>query len=87
MVDTGDPVKLRTGDATRSAPSSEIPWGELLKRIYNVDALACSSCGGRLRYIALNQQPEATHKILSHLGLPTEPPRVARARDSPWPTE
>ncbi len=50
-------------------------------------ALACSNCGGRLRFIALIQEPEAIHKILSHLGLPTEPPRVARARDSPWPTE
>jgi hypothetical protein len=66
------PQALRAG-------SSRIPWAELLKRVHDVDALACP-CGGRLRFIALILEPEVAREILESLHLPSEPPPLARAR-------
>ncbi len=37
------------------------------------DVLACPECGGRLRLLATIAQREVIEKILSHLGLPTQP--------------
>lgn len=65
------------------APSARIDWAELLKRIYDVDALACS-CGGRLRFIALILDEEPARKILDSLDLPSRAPPVARARAPDW---
>jgi hypothetical protein len=59
--------------------SSRIPWAELLKRVYDVDALACR-CGGRLRFIALILDERVAEEILENLDLPSRPPPVARAR-------
>ena len=44
-------------------PSTRIDWAELLKRVYDVDALACP-CGGRLKF--------AARAILESLRLPAE---------------
>jgi hypothetical protein len=49
-----------------------------------VDALECAKCHGRLRVVAVITEREPVRRILAHLGLPTEPPPIARARD---PTE
>ena len=47
----------------------------------NVDALQCLKCDGRLRVLAVITEREPVQRILSHLGLPTGPPPVSRARD------
>jgi hypothetical protein len=49
-----------------------------------LDVLKCARCGGRLRVISVITEPEPLRRILTHLGLPTDAPAVARARD---PTE
>jgi hypothetical protein len=64
-------------------PSARIDWAELLKRIYDVDAIACP-CGGRLRFIALILDEELACEILDSLGLPSRAPPVARARAPDW---
>ena len=46
-----------------------------------VDVLQCPKCHGRLRVLAVITEREPVQRILSHLGLPTEPPPLARARD------
>jgi hypothetical protein len=50
---------------------------------FGFDVLACPKCSGRLKLIALIDQPAVIEKILSHLGLPTEPPRARPARPPP----
>jgi hypothetical protein len=50
---------------------------------FGFDVLACEKCGGRLKLIALIDQPAVIEKILSHLGLSTEPPRARPARAPP----
>lgn len=43
----------------------------LIKRVYEVDALACPQCGGAMEVIAFIQPPqgEVIEKILRHCGL------------------
>ncbi|MGD0680383.1 MAG: hypothetical protein ABSC94_33840 [Polyangiaceae bacterium] len=58
-----------------------VDWATLLRRSFSVDVLECPTCHGRLRMIALVTEREPVRRILAHLGMPTEPPPVARARD------
>ena len=62
------------------AVGARFDWARLLRRVYLEDVLACP-CGGRRRVIADLHDPEVVTAILVHLGLPTEGPAVARARD------
>ncbi len=72
-------------DTTDEGPAAaaKIPWAELLRHVYQADALACSRCGGRLEWIALITQPHVVRRILDHLNLPAGRPTVAPARDPP----
>src|SRR5690606_31462742 len=63
-----------------------IPWAKLLERVFGVDVLACTKCKGRMKVIALLEQPCAVRAILRHLGLPDTPLPVARSRGPPEPT-
>jgi hypothetical protein len=63
------------------AATPRIDWARLLRRAMDVDALNCPKCDGRLRVLAIITEREPVRRILSHLGMPTEPPPVARARD------
>ena len=54
---------------------------KLLRRTFDVDVLQCPKCHGRLRVLAVITEREPVRQILAHLGLPTEAPPVARARD------
>lgn len=65
--------------------STGIDWAELLKRVHDLDALACP-CGGRLKFVALilDADPRPTpsscrpaRAILESLHLPSEPPPIA----------
>ncbi|MEO6601011.1 MAG: hypothetical protein ABIQ16_14115, partial [Polyangiaceae bacterium] len=52
-------------------------WPACLKRVYDIDALACA-CGGRLHFIALIVDEEPARSILASLKLPTQTPPLAR---------
>ena len=41
----------------------------------------CPKCHGRLRVLAVITEREPIERILAHLGLPTDAPPLARARD------
>jgi hypothetical protein len=58
-------------------------WSELLKRVYRIEALICSNCGGARRVLAAIMEREPIRKVLAHLGLPTDPPAIALARPPP----
>jgi hypothetical protein len=60
-----------------------IDWAKLLKRVHDVDALACQ-CGGRLNFIALILDDEPASAILDSLLLSSEVPPIARARSPDW---
>jgi hypothetical protein len=46
-----------------------------------VDVLECPKCHGRLRAVAVITERDPVRRILAHLGVPTDAPPVARARD------
>ena len=63
------------------AATPRIDWARLLRRSLDVDVLNCPKCAGRLRVIAAITERASVQRVLAHLGLPTEAPSVARARD------
>jgi len=67
----------------KKEPGRYIEWADLLKRTFDVDALQCPKCFGRMKLIAMIEQPEVIEKILDHLGLPTEKPCALPARSPP----
>ena len=68
-------------DGELFATSSRVEWAVLLRRTFGFDALRCPKCAAKMRLLATITEPATVHKILSHLGLPTEPPPRAPARD------
>ncbi len=44
-------------------------WAILLKRVWNIDALRCPSCGGLMKAISVIERPTVIRRILEHPGL------------------
>ena len=63
---------------------SYFAWADLLRRVFAIDILACPDCGGRLRLLATIEDRAVVEKILTHLGLPVEPPCPSPARTPAW---
>jgi hypothetical protein len=63
------------------AATARVDWATLLRRSFDVDVLACAQCGGRLRVRGEVTDAAAVRLVLESLGLPTDAPRAARARD------
>ena len=72
-VEVAAPVPLPLREARRR-------WAELLRRIFEVDPLACPRCGAEMRIVAFLTAPAVIDRILTHLR--TRAP-VAPARDPP----
>ena len=71
----------RIGEGLLLATSPRVDWAKLLRRSFNVDALVCPRCHGRLRVlVAITEEATAT-AILASLRLPTAAPPLAPARD------
>ena len=83
----GCPARIETSktDAaeTKSEPGKKprnYSWAQLLKRVFELDILACPRCGGKMRVLcAINSQP-AIQRILACLGLPSRAPPIAPAK-------
>jgi hypothetical protein len=60
-----------------------LDWAALLARVFAIDVLRCTECGGRRRVLAFLTDPAVVVKILTHLGLPSRPPPVTPARSPP----
>jgi hypothetical protein len=71
-----------TAAATSPGPAGR-RWADLMRRAFEVDVLACTRCGGRLRLVALLEAGPVTVRILRHLGLPSEVPVARPARAPP----
>ena len=71
------------GKAARDRPRFSAPWridwATLLRRVWDVDALACP-CGGRLKLKRLVTDATTVRETLKKAGLAADPPPVARAR-------
>jgi hypothetical protein len=80
------------GKARYTSGAWRIDWATLLKRIYDVDCLACT-CGGRLKFVEVVTEADRACLLLRELGLDLAAPTVARARsptdgfDAPSPVD
>ena len=42
-------------------------WGRLIAKVYEVDPLVCTKCGGEMKLVAVIMDPVEVEKILRHL--------------------
>ncbi len=73
-------ARTSLGSGVVRPQGTRIDWASLLQRVFLEHVLACP-CGGQRRIVSDMQDRDAVVAILAHLGLPTEPPPIARARD------
>jgi hypothetical protein len=78
-------------------PTGRTAWADLLQRVFEVDALRCPACGGRMRILSAIMEPDVARRILECLhmpsrapplgeprGVPAELPREETTSDLPW---
>ena len=61
-------------------PPVRLGWGELLKRVFDLDLEHCPNCGGELKIIAAILEQPVIEKIFTHLGLQARAPPRSPAR-------
>jgi Putative transposase len=60
------------------------PWAQLLARTFAVDVLACPTCQGRMKLLALVEDPASIARTLAAAGEATEVPRRSPGRGPPY---
>jgi len=61
-------------------------WARSTKKVYEADPLACSHCGGQMRFLSVIEEPPVIDRILRHLRLwYPRPPGQAPPEDEDWP--
>ncbi len=48
-------------------------WASMLRRIYEIDPLACRTCGSEMRVISFIMDPKVVRKILDHVATKVHP--------------
>jgi hypothetical protein len=82
----GSTMTSAIGPASIWSLQRRATWAQLIRRVYDLDALACPSpgCAGRIRVIAAITEPQTTRRILRHADLDDEPePNSRRPRGPP----
>jgi len=86
-ADSAAPPAADSGTSGTAHPEvaprrTRLPWAQLLRRVFFIDALKCPRCSAAMVVLALISDPPVVARILRHLRLPTEPPPLAPARGS-----
>ena len=63
---------------------SRLAWATLYQRVFDIDPLECSSCGGRMRFVEVIEDVGRARSELHRRNLPAEPPPLSRARSPDW---
>ena len=60
--------------ALRPSPT----WARLIKKVFEIEPLACPRCGSQMKIKPFVTSPEEIHRLSVHLGLPTQnsPPKL-----------
>jgi hypothetical protein len=77
-----------SAESTPTPSGRHWAWAALMRRAFDIDVLACPRCGGRLRLIAMVEDPDAIRAILAALAESREragraPPCAAAQPPSP----
>ena len=78
-TDSAHPAGSENVTASANPKRKKMSWAQLLARTFGIDTRHCT-CGGELKVIAAILDTSVIRKILTHLGLPVEPPDIAPAR-------
>ena len=78
VVRYGRPAPDATAPPADAGPAPAAPrgawtWAALMHRVFALDVLACPRCGGRLRVIAIVQDPAVVRTLLAHGGRARSP--------------
>ena len=68
------------GDTPSKVRTRRYVWADLLQRVFEVDALCCPRCGGRMRVLAAITEADVAQRSLACLNLPTRAPPLAGSR-------
>ncbi len=63
-------------------PPRRAAWAELLQRVFEVDALRCPACSGRMRILSAITEPDVARRILECVGMPSRAPPLGEATHS-----
>ena len=74
----------RESPPTRRPVQHAVPWAELLKRVWGVDALKCGRCGQQMRAMALIKDPVQAARLCGGTGDATVHPRATGPPDDGW---
>lgn len=55
-------------------------WADLLQRVFEVDALRCPQCGGRMRILSAITEPDVARRILECLDMPSRAPPLGKPK-------
>ncbi len=58
-------------------------WADLLQRVFEIDALHCPACGGRMRILSAITEPEVARRILECLDMPSRAPPLGKPKGGP----
>jgi hypothetical protein len=65
---------------------TRIPWADLLRHGFDIDALRCPRCAATMRVVAVVQDPGECRRYMEHAGIATRREVPQRAWD-PVPIE
>ena len=69
----GNPDHLNIKEEpSHSAKEYRRLWAQLIQKVYEVDPLICSKCGGTMRIVSFIEEQAVINKILTHLGIHEE---------------
>ena len=79
-----DPADPQFTDAPELR-ARRLSWAQLLQRVFGLEILKCTRCGGRRKVVAFITRKVEVKRLCAHLGYPTEAPPIAPARPPPQP--
>ena len=74
--------RLLDGELLTTEP--RVDWARLMRRTYRFDVTVCPNCSARMRVLSAISDTAVTKRILDHLGVPSDVPEAAPARDPTW---
>jgi hypothetical protein len=79
-TDSPQPTPSSSEPQAERPQRKTVPWAELLRRVFAVDALLCPRCAGPMVVLAFLTEVHVVTRILKHLGLPSSPATLSPAR-------
>jgi hypothetical protein len=69
--------------SSTTSTSSRTNWARLIRKVFEVDPLLCSTCGSEMKIIAVLTDPKVVDRIICHLDKNAVTPRAPPSTDIP----